>query len=363
MDSDKGWFISDWIATAGSVALIAAIGGAAMFLFLTRLVGQRIAFVTVLFVFLGAAPFPYSTMLFSHAAVIGLLSIALWAIGDARLFSHEGEQSGAWIKRHLLAGVCCGLAISSEYTAALIAGGVLVLAARTEWRRGVALALGVVPALLLIPFYNWACFGSPAAFGYHNLVLPEFQAMNKGLFGITWPPKISAAYLILISPERGLFFWTPFFLIFVGGLRPVIDKFPKVFWICSVSALLHVVCISGYYMPDGGAALGPRHLAPIIPFVTCFTAVGLARWPTVGSIYGCLSIALTGIGTLITAMPPSGLPSLIFTVYLSQLCSMTFTNTIPSSLGFTPALCLVAHVSSAALICLIAIASLRRIDV
>lgn len=39
------------------------------------------ALITTLAVFLGAAPFPYATMLFSHGMVVGLLAIALWAIG------------------------------------------------------------------------------------------------------------------------------------------------------------------------------------------------------------------------------------------------------------------------------------------
>jgi hypothetical protein len=206
----------------------------------------------------------------------------------------------------LLAGWCCGLAISSEYTAATAAGGVLALALLTSFKRGVVLALGAVPPLLLIPVYNWVCFGGPLAFGYHHLALPEFQKMNEGLFGITWPPRLDAAYLILVSPERGLFFWTPFFLMVFWGLKSLLKTSRVLFWTPCIVVILQVLCISGYYMPDGGWALGPRHLAPMLPFLTIAAAFGLRRAWTVGALYGFASIVLTGGATLITAMPHRG---------------------------------------------------------
>ncbi len=323
-------------------------------------------------------------MLFSHAAVIGLICIALWAIGDGHFFSRmsiigavvtspppwgEGAPSQPWLNRHLLAGLCCGLAISSEYTAATAAGGVLALAFLTNWRRGIILMLGAVPSLLLIPAYNWICFGGPLAFGYHYLELPEFQAMKKGLFGITWPPKPSAAYLILLSPERGLFFWTPFLLMLFGGLVPLVGRCPKLFWVSSMVAVLHVLCISGYYMPNGGSALGPRHLAPMIPFLMSFSAIGLQRWVVPGCTYALYSIILAGLGTVISAMPPPGINPLL-DLYAEQLCSLTFTNTtgfsplantIPSVAGFSPLVCLLTHIVVALGLCVfVLLSSIKR---
>lgn len=50
---------------------------------------------------------------------------------------------------------------------------------------GVAGGVGAVPALLLIPAYHWACFGSPFTLAYgHEAVL---KGMNRGLYGITFP--------------------------------------------------------------------------------------------------------------------------------------------------------------------------------
>lgn len=346
LDSPEGWLTSDWITTASSVGLITALGGAAMFLFLTRLVGQPYAYITTLVIFLGAAPFPYATMLFSHAAVIGLICIALWAISDEKFLSRMIKNVGgtnsaspntrddkSWFPRHILAGLCCGLAISSEYTGATAAGGVLALALLTRVPRGVTLALAAIPPLLLIPAYNWACFGGPVSFGYHHLALTEFQEMNKGLFGITFPPKASAAYLILFSPARGLFFWSPFFLLAFFGVKSLLATSGKLLWVGVAVTAVHVISISGYYMPDGGAALGPRHLAPMLPFVCIMTALGLRTLPRTGFLLGYSTILLTGLATLTDAMSPDGFSNPFWQYHVRKLLDGKFANMLPSYLG------------------------------
>src|SRR5487761_2342128 len=80
LDSPKGWLASSWVACAGSVSILTALGGAALFAWLSRRVPARAALVTTLALFLGAAPLPYATMLFSHSMVVGLIAIALWAM-------------------------------------------------------------------------------------------------------------------------------------------------------------------------------------------------------------------------------------------------------------------------------------------
>jgi hypothetical protein len=364
LDSGAGWLASSWITTAGSVGVITALGGVAMFAFLCPLVGQRYALITSLVVFLGAAPFPYATMLFSHAAVMSLVCIALWAMADEEFWKRiapglpnsdgssrreeaqarsanqsEPPHVGCYdisTKRYILAGLCCGLAISSEYTAATAAGGVLALAFLTSFRRGLVLALGAVPALLLIPLWNWVCFGSPLAFGYHHLAATAFQEMNHGLFGITFPPKADAAWLILFSPERGLFFWTPFFLVAFLGLKALLVKSPNLLWTAYFVVVAHVVAISGYYMPSGGWALGPRHLAPMLPFLAIPTAFGLTRYSHVGVFLGCSSLLLTGVATLITSLTPDEPAPLLLHYYSGRLITASFTHNLGSILGLPP---------------------------
>lgn len=338
LDSGKGWLASSWITTAGSVGLITAIGGAAMFLFLCRFAAQRFALIATMIIFLGAAPFPYSTMLFSHAAALGLLCIALWAVADASFVSQLGitpnppfeiENSVAshWISRHILAGLCCGLALASEYTTAIAAGGIMAFA--TTLRRAFVLSAAAVPPLLLIPLYNYICFGSPLQFAYHNLALPEFQEMNNGFFGISFPPKLDAIYLILLSPERGLLFWTPFFLMAIPGFIRLARISKKLSAVAIIVIFFHVVCIGGYFMPSGGATLGPRHLSAIIPFIALPAVLGLERYFKMGSILGYASLLLTGLTTIIDATPPVGIRNPVFDFVLPKLANGQFTHCWP----------------------------------
>ena len=80
LDTDTGWLFSSWIACLGSIAVVAALGGALMYSWLSKWTAPEPSLVTTLAIFLGAAPLPYATMMFSHALVVGLLTIALWAM-------------------------------------------------------------------------------------------------------------------------------------------------------------------------------------------------------------------------------------------------------------------------------------------
>jgi hypothetical protein len=340
LDSPRGWLVSSWISTAGSVGLVTALGMVALFLLLCRFVNQEYAFTTTLIVSLGAAPFPYATMLFSHAAVMALISIALYSIADdfaPRLSGGDTDKAPqiqhSHVKRHILAGFCCGLAIASEYTAAVAAAGVLALAIRHGLKNGMIIACAALLPLSLIPAYNWICFGGPFAFGYHNLVLDEFQEMNKGLFGIGFPPKPSAIYLILFSPERGLFFWTPFFLMAPVGLFRLLRTAPKIFWISLIAILAQIILISGYFMPGGGAALGPRHLASILPFIAIAAAMQLQDTPRLGHHLGFYSLLFTGLGTLVNAMPPISYVDPLFDYFLPKLIKCEITYNLGDYLG------------------------------
>jgi hypothetical protein len=198
------------------------------------------------------------------------------------------------------------------------------------------LVLGSIPPILLIPACNWICFGSPLAFGYHNLALPEFQKMNEGLFGITWPPKLDAAYLILFSPQRGLFFWTPFFLIVFFRLRRLSKASRALFWVSGTVVLLQVLLISGYYMPGGGSALGPRHLAPMLAFLAVAAASGISSWRVTGVLMGYCSLVFTAAATLIEGMPSEKQSNLLFEVLPEKLTRGETSHNLLRCLGLEP---------------------------
>ncbi len=271
---------------------------------------------------------------------MALICIALYLIADdfaPRLSGGDTDKAPqkqhSPVKRHLLAGFCCGLAIASEYTAAVAAAGVLALAIRHGLKNGMIIACAALLPLSLIPAYNWICFGGPFAFGYHNLALEQFQEMNKGLFGIGFPPKPSAIYLILFSPQRGLFFWTPFFLMAPFGLFRLLRTAPNIFWISLSVILAQIILISGYFMPGGGDALGPRHLASILPFIAIAAAMQLQVAPRLGHYLGFCSLLFTGLGTLVNAMPPISYEDPLFDYFIPQLTKCDITYNLGEYLG------------------------------
>jgi hypothetical protein len=159
--------------------------------------------------------------------------------------------------------------------------------------------------------------------------------MNKGLFGIGFPPKPSGIYLILFSPQRGLFFWTPFFLLAPVGLFRLLRTAPKIFWIFLSVILAQIILISGYYMPGGGAALGPRHLASILPFIAIAAAMQLQKTPRLGHHLGFYSLLFTGLGTLVNAMPPAAFQDPLFEYFLPRLSKCEITHNLGEYLGLT----------------------------
>src|SRR5947209_3536077 len=132
-DNDQQLLAGSWIGTATSGALIAAIGGALLWLLLGQFVPDSRALFVVIVIMCGAAPLPYATMMHSHTLVVGLICIAMWGMVSPQ--SQRSEIVNG--RRILVSGICCGFALASEYTA-----GVVILSlvayflkshARTTW--------------------------------------------------------------------------------------------------------------------------------------------------------------------------------------------------------------------------------------
>lgn len=372
LDSSLGWLFSSWVACAGSIGLLTALGGVALFAWLSKHVPPRWALITTLALFLGAAPLPYATMMFSHALVVGLLAIAIWAIGKQR--SEVGSQraelkvrkeipspwpsplpegargstlvaahvSGqwsvvrgkgwSWLKPNrwsLLAGHACGWALASEYSSGLIVVGLFVWyvfsgtgvppvrtgtdgrdaratrfmdRVRAAWVRAMPFCVAAIPPLLLIPAYSWACFGNPFTLPYS--LQASFPAMQEGVYAIKWPNP-ETAFNLLFTPARGLFFWTPFFVMAGFGYWHLVQRSRGLFWLTYLVPLLHIIVISGRTWDwPAGPAWGARLLSPMIPLLALPCAYGLKQFPWMGLPLAVYSILVTTLATLTDACLP-----------------------------------------------------------
>ena len=359
LDSTKGWLISSWVACAGSMAILTGLGGAALFAWLSRRVPPRHALVTTLALFLGAAPLPYATMLFSHSMVVGLIAIAIWAMekqkdlreerteaGGQRTADRASAECGArsadygvrqWLKANqwdLVAGHCCGWALASEYTAGLVVVGLFIWLLTSGWRRAIPFCLASIPPLLLIPAYSYACFHNPFILPYS--LQASFPAMKEGLYAIKWPNP-ETAYNLLFSPTRGLFFWTPFLVMAGVGYWKLIQSNPRLFWFTYAIPLLQIIVISGRTWDwQAGFTLGPRYLAPILPLMALPCALGVQRLPKIGITLAAYSILITTLATLTDACPDYSIYNPLTELHIPLFLKGVFSPNLGMALGLPP---------------------------
>jgi len=164
-DSEPGWLLTSWMACAFSISILTALGGVACCLWLAKKVRWTAALVSTLALFLGAAPYPYATMMYSHAFVVALIALALWAIDLETDASKLGFIWSFWPE--MLVGYSLGFALASEFTAGLVIVGVGMYGiSRKGWKRALVGIVASIPPLLIIPLYNYSCFGSPLQLGY-----------------------------------------------------------------------------------------------------------------------------------------------------------------------------------------------------
>jgi hypothetical protein len=299
IDSPQGWVLSAWITTVGTAGVLAALGGVATFALLAAHLKRRDAFLVSLFLFLGTITFPYATMLFSHAAVIGLIAIAQWAVCASPGTATDRVKTFAL--RDILAGVCLGFAIASEYPAVIAAGGILLLVSRVSSARMLRIIAGAAPPLLLIPLYNFATTGHLLTLAYSNHF--SFPVLHKVFLGFGIPTYAGFVGQ-LFGEYRGLFFWSPFLLLaFLGWFDRRLSL--RVRLVSAGALFLTVLCISAFPEWDGGGAIGPRYIAACIPLLALPVAWGFQRFPRLGILLGSLSVLLMFLATAVDPMPVS----------------------------------------------------------
>lgn len=304
-DSLGAWLTTSWAACAFSQALPATLGTVAFFAWLQRFTRLRVALITSLTLSMGSLTLPYSTLLFSHAQVIGLIGVAVWALDVCgRPLEHsqpDADIQPARKDRAYLAGSCLGWALASEYTAGIVVMGVGVSAVVGRKDRIWPLVLGAVPPLLLIPFYSWVTIGSVLQLPYSFQA--SFPEMKEGLYGIEYPDLGNFGQLLL-GPTRGLVFWTPFLVMAGFGWWWVAKERPRWLWLTYVLPLLHALVISGRTWDwQAGHTVSARYMAPILPLLALPCAIGTQRWPRLGITLAIVSIGMMTLATITDACP------------------------------------------------------------
>jgi hypothetical protein len=256
------------------VALPSALLGVILYWFAGRLTPARLPRVWAVLVYgLTTSAFPYAGALYGHQIVAVLLFVAFYLaflIGQERL--RPSLTFGV--------GLILGHAVITEYPAAPVAGAILLyLFYRLQWKRwiGPAILGGALPGLLWMG-YNYAIFHKPIAFGYRHA--PLWQDVNRaGFFSLTYP-QVEALWGITFGSFRGLFFLSPVLLLALPGFcRLAREKTMRPeFLVCLWAGLSFLLLVGSSVMWQGGYAVGPRYLIPMLPFLVLPLTLFAAKW-------------------------------------------------------------------------------------
>lgn len=289
-----------WLCRMVAVSLPTLLAGALFYLLMLRELGRearRGATWATLLWLLATPALGYACGLYGHQLAASCLVIAF---ALPILTDEEAEEAEVPASLPLLVGAALGWAVLAEYTAAI---PVVLIVVWLAWRRGLRFTawtiVGGVPwALLLAGYHTWA-FGSPLKTGYDFVYLEAFAEGMAVAYGIGWPdPRVAAQ--LLFGSYRGLFYVAPVLLLAVWGLGSRLVHEPGGLRRADLAlglaiAVWYLGLNSGYYMWDGGAALGPRHMVPMLPFVVLGIGPALRRVPTATLVLGvvaCLQVAL-----------------------------------------------------------------------
>jgi hypothetical protein len=148
--------------------------------------------------------------------------------------------------------------------------------------------VGIVPLLL----YNHAAFHSWTHLAYSNI--PQ---QHKGFFGIGAPSLKVLGTLLFDS--RGLLTLSP--VLLMGAIGTVLlykrGRRAEALTIAGVCAC-YLGYNSGYYLPFGGGAPGPRFLITMLPFLAFPIALALRRFPGPTLALAAVSVTTAVIATI-----------------------------------------------------------------
>lgn len=267
---DKQPDVLDRVAFAEGAALAAA---SCLFLFLTlrRFLTVSQAVVLVLAYGLGTCVYSTSSQgLWQHSASAFFATLGL-------LFMSRLNERW-WTPAAL--GVCMAMATLSRPTLGIVAavvGAALLVADRKSFA---LYALAGLPFAVGLLIFNDVHLGSPFKFG--QTVLVDHAEEKTGVPRI-WqtPPWIGLAGL-LISPSRGLFVYSPFFLASILGGALAWRRDGPWTWVRPLTVALPVVLFveSNHFDWWGGWSYGYRHLVDLTPFLIILIG------PAAGVVFG-----------------------------------------------------------------------------
>ena len=179
----------------------------------------------------------------------------------------------------VVAGSLLAVAAGAEYPAVLVCLPIAALAVfgqafASGARRLALLALGAAPVVVVVSVAHTAMFGAPWRTGYGTLENHDYQRVVAGFFGIG-APDFGVLARVLVSPDVGLWFYSPFLLAGVLYAPTLVRRRDtRALGVAVIVACaLMFAFIAGYRGWRGGWSVGPRYLSEVAGVLALPTAL------------------------------------------------------------------------------------------
>lgn len=286
------------LVAAVTASILTAAAVALVFIALARIVSLVPAVVAALALGLGTNYWTFvSRTLWAHETVAFGVALALWA----------WLKSAADLRaRDLIVGGI-GLAMAGAarpQVAPMIAIMLVWLSARVGLRRALAPSAIIASVAAIVIGTNFVWFGH--ALGATPALYSAQETIAHGTTGpFNAEPWVGAAGL-LVSPSRGLFVFSPVWLVAFAGFRPLarVARGLGLRWLV-LASLVQFIVYSGFSVWWGGHTFGPRYMLDVLIPLSPVLGLGVARvlgarlaaWSTFALL--AWSIGVAGLGAFV----------------------------------------------------------------
>jgi hypothetical protein len=279
------------LASAAMIAL--AVG--AFYLTVRRRLTSRQSFWAAIAFGLGSLMWGNaSEMLWQQSIVAALLTFALWFLTWPELPAWAAGAAGAML----------GLSVATRPSAIIFFGaGVLsAFVLGRAFRRGMRNALlfiaAGIPFILFNCLVNYYYYGSPT--GLYDFLLPGL------IQDIIHLRRLDGIAGMLVSPNRGLFIYTPIALLGIWGIlrqiKPAAEQGPRdpILVLFGLTAIGHLIIFGSYETWYAGFTYGPRYTVEITPILALAAAdawLRVPRWArvlTIAVLPWCIFVEFVG---------------------------------------------------------------------
>ena len=298
------WHIITHLTVVLSAGLLSALAAVAMYRVLTRMgIDNYFSIFAVLAIWLGTLCFPFSTLFFGHQVAAALLVFAFYLLFTACQLRRFAARD--LVLRFGGAGFLMGLAVATEYPAAILVAALCAYAVWRIWFEApaerktkifAALATGLAVGGGMLLVYNLVAFGKPFYIPYEAYAGPKspFKTYQQGWLGMQlpdWKQFVHALGSITVHQQIGilhlriedgrLYASNPVLWIALAGMVPMLwrREWRREALLVGAMTIAFVLFIVSYgkstYDWGGGGYLGPRHIVPLLPFLVLPMAHGV----------------------------------------------------------------------------------------